>query len=86
MTMKTRRVRLGRASGLILPKPLAKEAGLEGEVEVRVSKGSVTIRRPGRARKGWAAAFRQMRQHGDDRLLDGDISSLSQWDENEWEW
>jgi len=84
--MKLRRVRLGRASGLILPKPLAQEAGLEGEVEVRVSKGSVTIRRPGRARKGWAAAFRQMREHGDDRLLDRDVPSLSNWDKEEWEW
>ena len=35
---------------------------------------------------GWAAAFQEMAQRGDDALLDEAAPGLSGWDEGEWEW
>ncbi len=34
----------------------------------------------------WPEAFRRMAERGDDALLDADLASSSQWDEEEWEW
>lgn len=38
------------------------------------------------SRRGWDEQFRAMAEQGDDRLLDGELFSLTQWDEKEWEW
>ena len=37
-------------------------------------------------RAKWPEAFRRMAERGDDALLDADLASSSQWDEEEWEW
>ena len=37
-------------------------------------------------RRGWAEAFRVMAEWGDDQMLDEDLTGLSSWDEEEWEW
>ena len=37
-------------------------------------------------RQGWEEHYRRMAENGDDALLDGDIPSLTEWDETEWEW
>ena len=37
-------------------------------------------------RAGWEAAFKEMAERGDDKLLDGDLPSLTSWDEEEWNW
>ena len=37
-------------------------------------------------REGWEEQFRVMAERGDDRLLDGDVPSLTTWDAEEWEW
>jgi antitoxin MazE len=84
--MRKRIVRLGRASGLTIPKPLADQAGLSRDVEVGIEEGAIVLRRPGKPREGWEESFRLMRQRGDDQLLDGDLPSLSSWDDDEWQW
>ena len=37
-------------------------------------------------RQGWEEQYQRMAENGDDALLDGDIPSLTDWDETEWEW
>jgi antitoxin MazE len=37
-------------------------------------------------RQGWEEQFRAMAAAGDDQLLDGDVATLSSWDDEEWEW
>ena len=37
-------------------------------------------------RSGWDDAFRRMRKHGDDTLVDERSSATTQWDITEWEW
>ena len=37
-------------------------------------------------RFGWDEQFKAMAETGDDQLLDGEVLSLTEWDEVEWEW
>jgi antitoxin MazE len=84
--MKTRIVRIGNSQGIRIPGPLLEQTGLRGEVEISVRKDALIIRPVRRPREGWAAAFQEMARRGDDVLLDDAASSLSSWDDDEWEW
>ena len=84
--MKTRIVRIGNSQGIRIPKPLLEQTGLSGEVEITAEDDSLIIRPAARARAGWDATFKEMAARGDDALLDGDLPSLTHWDEEEWEW
>jgi antitoxin MazE len=84
--MKTRIVRIGNSQGIRIPKTLLEETGLSGEVEVSIENGALIIRTARRPRAGWATAFRQMAERGDDNLIDDVAPSLTRWDEDEWEW
>ena len=84
--MKTRIVRIGNSRGIRIPKPLLEQTGLHGEVEIRVADNTLIVQSPRKPRAGWAASFQMMAQRGDDVLIDDTGSSLSAWDENEWEW
>ena len=85
--MKTRIVNIGNSQGVRIPKPLLEQTGLHGEVEITAENTSLVIRPVRRPREGWAAAFKEMAERGDDALLDITVAnSLSGWDENEWEW
>lgn len=82
--MKSRLVRIGNSRGVRLPKVLIEEAGLSGEVEVRVRQGAVIITAAGRPRAGWADAARRARQRGQDRLLHE--PTPTRFDDAEWRW
>jgi len=82
--MKTRLVRIGNSRGVRLPKAIIAQAGLTEEVELGVRDGAIVIARATSARLGWADAARQMRQRGEDRLLDPPVPTL--FDEKEWKW
>lgn len=84
--MRARIVKIGNSQGVRIPKPLLEESGLKDEVEIRVEENRLVISRVEGARSGWAEAFRTMAARGDDALLDGDRSTPTQWDEEEWEW
>jgi antitoxin MazE len=83
--MKSSIVRIGNSRGVRIPKPLLDQTGLNGEVEIRAEKNTLVIGPARKPREGWAAAFREMAQRGEDRLLDT-TPSLTQWDQDEWEW
>lgn len=82
--MKTRLIRIGNSRGVRIPKPLIEQAGLGEQVELRVEDGAVIVETPRRARAGWADAAKQIRERGEDGLLDEPTST--QFDETEWEW
>jgi antitoxin MazE len=84
--MKTRIVRIGNSRGIRIPKPLLEQTGLRGEVEIHIENNSLVIRPLTKARQGWAAAFQEMARRGEDKLLDAVTSSMTAWDEDEWEW
>jgi antitoxin MazE len=84
--MKTRIVPIGNSQGIRIPKPLLEQTGLSGEVEISAEDNTLVIRPVKKPRASWATAFQKMAQRGDDALLDEGAPSLSEWDEDEWEW
>jgi antitoxin MazE len=82
--MKTRLVHIGNSRGVRLPKALILAAGLTDEVELTVQEGAILISSSTSLRQGWAAAAQQLRQRGEDVLLDDPIST--NFDANDWEW
>lgn len=82
--MKTKLVRIGNSQGVRIPKPLLEQAGLEGEVRLRVVEAGIMIERAAQTRAGWGAAAELAHERGDDGLLDGAIAT--EFDESEWEW
>lgn len=84
--MKTRIVRIGNSQGVRIPKPLLEQTGLRGEVEIIAEDDSLVIRPVKRPREDWAAAFQDMARRGDDALIDAVVPTLSDWDEDKWEW
>lgn len=82
--MKTRIVQIGNSRGVRLPKLLIEEAQLGEEVEIAAEPGRIVIRRTSRARAGWAAAARKMRERNEDRLFDP--MTPTRFDEKEWKW
>ncbi len=84
--MRARIIKIGNSQGIRIPKLILEQTKLGEEVELEAQAGQITIRSALAPRQGWEAAFRAMAQHGDDRLLDGETGSLTQWDETEWQW
>lgn len=61
--------KLGNSQGVIIPKPLLAQAGLEGHAEMTVERGALVLRRPRRkCREGWSEASRTIAESGDDAL------------------
>ena len=83
--MKAKIVRIGNSQGLRIPKPVLEQTGLSGEVEIEVKDRSLVISPQAEARSGWESEFTDMKQRGDDVLLD-ELPAASAWDEAEWEW
>ncbi len=68
--MKTRIRRMGNSQGVLIPKPLLAQAGLEAEVEMTLEDGAIVLRRPVRPpREGWAEASRRLAEAGEDGLV-----------------
>jgi antitoxin MazE len=84
--IKTHIVKIGNSQGVRIPKVLLEQTGLVKDVEMRVEEGKVVISAIQEPRHGWEEQFRLMAERGDDRLLDEDAVSLSEWDTEEWEW
>jgi len=82
--MKGRLIRIGNSRGVRLPKPVIEGAGLQEDVEIQVRGNTVVIGPRKRARAGWAEAAKQMRDAGDDKLLDP--PAPTKFDEQEWRW
>jgi len=77
-------IKVGNSKGIRIPKPLIEECGLTESVNLEVQGESLVISPIRKVRAGWAGAFKEMSQQGEDHLLDSE--SLTDWDEEEWEW
>ncbi len=83
-TIKTKIIKIGNSQGIRIPKILLEQSGIDGEVEIQVEGDRLTIRRTSQIRSGWDQAFATMAELQDDRLLDE--TTVTNWDQNEWEW
>ncbi len=74
--MKVAIRRIGNSQGVVLPKPVLAQAGLEDEAELSVEDGCIILRRPVLAvRTGWADAARNLAKKGDDVLILGEFAN-----------
>src|SRR4030095_15805138 len=67
---------IGNSQGVVIPKPLLAQLGLQGEAEMSLEGDAIVLRRPARqARAGWAEAARQIARQGDDGLVMGEFGN-----------
>jgi len=81
--MKATIIQIGNSRGLRIPKPILKQCGLNGEVELEVHDKELVIKSIPCSRQNWEKAFKTMARNGDDPFID---FAKNQWDEEEWEW
>jgi antitoxin MazE len=82
--MKTTIRRMGNSQGILIPKPILAQLGLEHEVEMEIEGDALVIRRPRKkVREGWAQASKSLAAAGDDGLLMGEFGNA---DDAEWTW
>jgi antitoxin MazE len=70
--------RIGNSQGVVIPKPVLAQLGLDGEVgaEMTIEDGAVVLRRPASTvRTGWAEAARRIAEAGDDALVMGEFGN-----------
>lgn len=67
--MKVAIRKIGNSQGIVLPKPVLAQAGLEDEAELTIEEGAVVLRKPKPSvRAGWASAATKVAEQGDDAL------------------
>ena len=84
MPTKTRIVRIGRSQGFRVPKAVLDRAKLPEEVELHAVPGRLVVQSARRPRVGWAAAAKDMRERGHDKLLDA--PTATRFDREDWSW
>ncbi|NJD18857.1 MAG: AbrB/MazE/SpoVT family DNA-binding domain-containing protein, partial [Gemmatimonadetes bacterium] len=80
----TKIIRIGNSRGVRIPKPLLEEAGLEDEVDLRVTDAGIVIEEAGPPRTDWADAAKALRDSDEAGLLDEPLPTA--FDESEWVW
>jgi antitoxin MazE len=70
--MRTQLRRMGNSSGVIIPKPIMAQLGMEpgAEVDLQLDDGRIVITpAPPSVRSGWAEAAKAIAEAGDDALV-----------------
>lgn len=74
---------IGNSKGVVLPKPLLAQAGLEDQTtaHITVENGHIVLSKPAKAvRTGWAEAAAVVAAKGDDALLMGEFGNADDAD------
>ena len=75
---------IGNSQGVVIPKLLLAQVGLEGEAELTIEGEALVLRKPSKpVRAGWAEASKKLAGAGDDRLL---LDGFSNEGDAEWAW
>lgn len=62
--------KMGNSQGILIPKPILAQVGLEGTADLQVRDGVIEIRPVRRnPREGWAEDARRLASEGDDALV-----------------
>jgi antitoxin MazE len=82
--MLTKIRRLGNSRGILIPKPLLNQAGLEDQAEILIEGNTLVLRKPRNApRQGWAQAAKEIAARGEDKLVLPDFPNEADAD---WKW
>jgi antitoxin MazE len=66
--------RMGNSQGVVIPKPILAQLGLEDRVDMTVENDSIVLRRSARTvTAGWAEASKAIAAAGDDKLVMGEF-------------
>jgi antitoxin MazE len=86
--MQAKLIAIGNSRGVRLPKAILQAAGIEDEVTLRVTDGSLVItpaRRRRKPREGWAEAIDAEIKRNGPPSIDSEWEALpSDWDEAGW--
>jgi len=77
-TVHVRIRQIGNSQGVVIPKPLLAQLGLDGKAgaEMTIEDGALVLRPPSSpARRGWAEAARRIAEAGDDELVMGEFGN-----------
>jgi antitoxin MazE len=67
---------IGNSRGIVIPKPLLIQAGLETAVDLTVEGGVIVLRKPAaHIRAGWAEAAQVIAEQGEDALVMGEFAN-----------
>lgn len=68
---------IGNSQGILIPKPLLAQVGLDGgEAELTIEGDALVLRKPAKpVRAGWADAARKVAEHADDALVMGEFGN-----------
>ena len=62
--------KMGNSQGVIIPKPVLAQVGLDDEAEMSIEQGAIILRKPRKSvREGWSDAGKALAASGDDRLV-----------------
>jgi antitoxin MazE len=68
--------RIGNSQGIVIPKRLLAQVGLEDRAEMKIEGDALVLRRPAKAaRAGWATAARKIASYHDYALVMGDFGN-----------
>ncbi|SCB15066.1 AbrB/MazE/SpoVT family DNA-binding domain-containing protein [Cupriavidus alkaliphilus] len=82
--MKATIRKMGNSQGVLIPKAILAQLGLENEVEMEIVNDTLVLRRPRQApRQGWAEASQQIAAASDDTLVLGELPNA---DDAELKW
>jgi antitoxin MazE len=74
----------GNSRGVIIPKPLLAQVGLQDEAEIEVQDGALVLRPlKAAARQGWAQAAQALAAAAEDEQVLGDQPLAA---EDDWQW
>ena len=69
---------IGNSKGVVLPKPVLAQVGLEdaSDAEMSVENGAIVLRKPAQpVRAGWAEAAKELASKGGDELVMGEFAN-----------
>lgn len=73
--------KMGNSQGVLIPKPILAQLGLEDEVDMEIENDALVIRRPkNKPRHGWVEASKAIAAAGDDALVLGDFPNADDED------
>jgi antitoxin MazE len=69
--------KMGNSQGVIIPKPVLAQVGLDDEADMSVEHGAIILRKPRLGvREGWAEASKEIAASGDDALVWPEFGNL----------
>ena len=79
--MKTSITKIGNSKGMIIPAPLLKQCGFEGEVSLQFKDDALIVTKAKIPRSGWEKAFEKA---GANKAMVDDFAN--DFDKAEWTW